>query len=129
MVNGHEQDGTKTGYRGTELYGSFFSDIRLMKLISLENELLFSWTDDYHFIEFPIHLKYHFTTKWKAFAGPKLDFIADNDNEPFESRYKFRNFGVSGELGLQYYFTGHFFTDTVFQKFYETGDRSRIRYL
>ncbi|MEO6611384.1 MAG: hypothetical protein ABIT05_04600 [Chitinophagaceae bacterium] len=103
VINGRETaTNAKTGYIGDELYGAFFCETRLKEKLSFENELLVSWTDNYHFIEIPLHLKYHFTAKWTLFAGPKIDFIADNDNDPNESGYRFRNLGASGELGLQY---------------------------
>lgn len=111
-ISGLETDGDKTGYIGGELYGSFFMDSKLTDRLNFENELLFSWTDDYHFIEIPLHLKYGFLKKWKVFAGPKLDFIVDDDNESFERNYKFRNFGVSAELGLQFHFWKRFLVES-----------------
>ena len=116
IVNGYETYGTKTGYRGSEVYGSFFADTELNDRLNFESELLFSWTDDYHFVEIPLHLKYKLTPKWSAFTGPKLDIIADNDNDPFEDRFKFRNFGVSGELGAQYAITRKFFIETRYSR-------------
>jgi hypothetical protein len=117
VINGRELSGAKTGYTGGELYGAFFADTRITKKISFENELLFSWTDDYHFIEIPLHLKFTFAGKWNVFAGPKLDIIADKSNAYFESgRFDFRHFGVSGELGVQYNFTRWFFAETRYSK-------------
>ena len=116
IVDGKEPDGTKTGYIGYELYGSFFADTELNKTLNLENEILFSYTDDYHFIEIPVHLKYRIKQKWFVLAGPKLDFIADNDNDDFEAGYRFKNFGVSGELGLQYHFSKRFFAETRYSR-------------
>ncbi|MBL7740583.1 MAG: PorT family protein [Chitinophagaceae bacterium] len=110
-VKGHDLSGAKTGYIGGELYAGFFFDIGLSRSWSIENELLFSWTNDYHFIEIPVHLKYAFARKWSAFGGPKLDVIVDNDNDPFESGYQFRNFGVSAELGLQHNILRRFFAE------------------
>lgn len=115
-VDGKEPDGTKTGYIGYELYGSFFADTELNKKWNLENEILFSYTDDYHFIEVPVHLKYRIKKKWAILLGPKLDFIVDNDNDDFESGYRFKNFGVSGELGVQYSFTKRFFAETRYSR-------------
>lgn len=116
VVNGIEPDGTKTGYVGIELYGSFFADTELLDKWNLENEILFSYTDDYHFIEIPLHMKYGFHKNWFALAGPKLDFIADNDNDPFESNYRFKNFGVSGEVGIQYHFVKRFLVEMRYSK-------------
>lgn len=116
IVNGKEPDGSDTGYVGIELYASLFSDTELSAQWNLENELLFSWTDDYHFVEIPVHLKYRATTKWSFLAGPKLDIIADNDNDGFEAGYQFQNFGVSGEIGVQYNFTKKIFAETRYSK-------------
>lgn len=116
ILKGNELDGSKTGYIGYELYGGFFSDTSLNKNLSFEQELLFSYTDDYHFIEFPFHLKHKVFTKGTVFIGPKLDFIADNDNDYFESRYKFKNFGISADFGTQYNFSKRFFVEIRYSK-------------
>ncbi|WP_396602666.1 porin family protein [Algibacter sp. R77976] len=114
-VLGSELDGELTGYSGWEQYVSLFSDTELNKKWNLENELLFSYTDDYHFLEIPLHLKYKFVKKWAVFLGPKLDFILDNDNDAFESQnYRFKNFGVSVELGAQYNINKTFFIEIRF---------------
>jgi len=116
IVDAKELNGTESGYIGYELYGGFFADTELNKNFNLENELLFSYTDDYHFIEIPIHLKYRIKRKWFIMLGPKLDFIADNDNDDFEAGYRFKNFGVSGELGIQYHFSKRFFVETRYSR-------------
>ena len=116
VVNGKDSVGAKIGYIGTELYAGFFADSRLSSKWNLENELLFSWTDDYHFIEVPIHLKYKFSDRWAAFFGPKLDFIVDDDNDPFESYYKFRNFGISVDMGIQFNILKRLFAEGRFSK-------------
>lgn len=116
IVDGNEPDGTATGYIGYELYGGFFSDTELNAKWNLENEILFSYTDTYHFIEIPVHLKYRIYKNWFILAGPKLDFIADNDNDDFESGYRFKNFGVSAEFGVQYHFSKRFFAETRYSR-------------
>jgi hypothetical protein len=116
VVDGKDSLGGKTGYIGNELYSGFFADSRISQKINFENELLFSWTDDYHFIEVPLHLKYKFSEKWAAFIGPKLDFIVDDDNDPFESDYKFRNFGVSLDLGIQFNISNRFFAEARYSR-------------
>lgn len=110
-VVGRETDGDKTGYIGGELYGGFFAETVVSKRINIGTELLFSWTDDYHFIELPVHLKYTFAGKWNIFAGPKLDFLIDNDSDQAESNYRFKNFGISADLGVQYNITRRFFAE------------------
>lgn len=116
IVNGRTTTGAKTGYRGTEVYGSLFADFKLTQQWNFENELMFSWTDDYHFVEIPLHLKFKLSNKWKTFAGPKLDIILDNENDPFKSEYKFRHFGLSGELGVQYRITNWLFAETRYSQ-------------
>ena len=101
VINGKELDGTATGFIGLELYVSFFIDNELNKKWRFENEILFSFTDDYHFIEIPLRLKYLIHKKIILTAGPKLDFVLNNDDEI----YDFNNFGVSVEMGMQYELT------------------------
>lgn len=101
VINGKELDGTATGFVGVELYASFFIDNELNEKWRLENEILFSFTDDYHFIEIPIRLKYQVYERILLTAGPKLDFVLNNDDEI----YDFNNFSVSIEMGMQYELT------------------------
>jgi hypothetical protein len=101
VINGKELDGTETGFVGVELYASFFIDNELNEKWRLENEILFSFTDDYHFIEIPIRLKYQVYKRILLTVGPKMDFVLNNDDEI----YDFNNFGVSIEMGMQYELT------------------------
>lgn len=101
VINGKELDGTATGFIGLELYVSFFIDNELNEKWRFENEILFSFTDDYHFIEIPLRLKYQIYKKVILTAAPKLDFVLNNDDEI----YDFNNFGVSVEVGMQYELT------------------------
>lgn len=101
IVNGHELNGTKTGFIGLELYGSFFADTELNDRWRFENEILFSWTDEYYFIEIPLHIKHSLIKSTFVLLGPKLDMIASNDAQI----YDFNNFGVSIEVGVQYEIT------------------------
>src|SRR5262245_56402943 len=87
MVRGYETNGAKTGFTGDELYTGFFADLKLNAEAILEGELLFSWTDEYHFIEIPAHLKYKLANRWSIFAGPKLDIILEDGNHPDETGY------------------------------------------
>ncbi len=101
VINGYELNGTKTGFDGVELYAALFADTELSTRWRFENEILYSFTDDYHFIEIPLHLKYSVFKKAFVFLGPKLDMIVSNDDEI----YDFNNFGVSIDVGFQYEIT------------------------
>ncbi|MEJ7821739.1 MAG: hypothetical protein WKF85_05415 [Chitinophagaceae bacterium] len=116
IIRGLDTKRERIGYIGNELYGAFFADTKLNEKLNFENELLFSWTNDYHFIEVPLHLKYLFTPKWSAFAGLKLDIIADNDNDPIERYYRFRNVGGSVELGAQFNIIKRLFVETRYSR-------------
>ena len=106
VINGHELDDTKTGYVGYEVYGSLFSNSKLNDKLNLENEVLVSFTDEYLFIEIPIHLKYKFHDKWTFLMGPKIDFI------PSElTHYEIKPMGVSAELGVQYDINKRYFAE------------------
>ena len=106
-VNATGLNGSKSGYIGTELYAGFFADSKLSEKFSLGNELLFSFTNDYHFIELPIHFKYKIVEKWNVSLGPKLDYIVDNDDVWND----FKQFGLSGEIGSQYRINSLFFAE------------------
>ncbi|MEJ7779649.1 MAG: secretin and TonB N-terminal domain-containing protein [Daejeonella sp.] len=102
-------DGSKSGYIGTELYGGFFADTRMTAKLSLGTELIFSFTDSYHFIELPLHLKYNLSEKWNLMAGPKLDYIADGMSDFAYDNFK--RVGISGEIGSQYQINQLFFAE------------------
>jgi len=101
IINGHEPNGTKTGYVGVELYAGFFAETEINDRWRFENEMLYSFTDECHFIEVPLHVKYVLFRRMMVFFGPKIDLIVNKDNEIYE----FNNFGVSVEPGLQYNIT------------------------
>lgn len=109
QISGKDSDQKRTGYIGGELYAGFFSETTLNKRLSLASELLFSWTDDYHFVEIPLLLKYRVAKRWSLFAGPKLELLVDNDNN--DDRYQFNNAGVPAEGGLQFRFGRSFIAE------------------
>ena len=112
IVNGHELNGSETGYVGVELYVAFFADTELNTRWRFENEILYSFTDDYHFIEVPLHVKYCLIKKTFIFLGPKLDMIVNKDDQI----YDFNNFGVSIDLGVQYEITKRFVSEVRYSK-------------
>ena len=106
-INATEIDGSKSGYIGTELYAGFFADLRMTEKLNLGTELIFSFTDSYHFIEVPLHLKYNIREKWNLMAGPKLEYIADYMDD-FDY---FKRVGISAEIGSQYQINRVFFAE------------------
>ena len=114
IINGIDQYGGKTGYIGGEFYCSFFSDTKLNKHWNFEDELLFSFTDDYHFLEIPLHLKYYIKPKWNVFAGLKVDFILNSKDD--DTYYQYDNFGFSTEIASQYYFNKRFFGEIRYSR-------------
>lgn len=120
IVNGTDLGRNKISYLGYEVYASFFADTELSGKWSLENEVLFSYTKNYRFIEIPMRLKYKINykpiDKFSVLFGPKLDFVADYDDDHFESGHKFRRFGVSAEIGTQYKISKWLFAELRFSK-------------
>lgn len=107
VINGRELDGTFTGFFGTEAYAALFADAELNTKWKFESELLFSWTDEYMFLEIPLHWKYLVAKKTYILLGPKLDMVISNDDE----MYDFTTLGLSVELGVQYEFTKRIFSE------------------
>lgn len=101
VINGREPNGSATGYIGVEMYASLFAEMELRNNWKFENELLYSFTDDYHFLEVPVHIEYKVIKNTLVFAGPKLDLVVSND----DAIYDFNNLGVSIDLGAKYEFT------------------------
>src|SRR5436190_7421466 len=80
-INGTDVNGAKTGFNGTEFYAAFFSDTKIGKNTSIENEILYSFTDGGQFIEIPIHLKNKIYKNVYILYGPKLDLIGAKEAE------------------------------------------------
>lgn len=109
-IRGVEATGAKTGYIGTEVYGSFFLEAGAHKNTYFGTELLFSYTESYHFFEIPLHIKQVLTRRLVGFAGPKFDLYADKlvENDPYA---RVRTCGISAEGGLQYRFFRNIFAE------------------
>jgi hypothetical protein len=112
VINGHETNGAKTGFVGGTLYGSLFVEKGIAQNKFLNAGLTFTWVNDWHFIEVPIHFRQMFNKQISMFAGPRLDLAADKFDKTKESTSKF--FGLSAEIGCQYNFSGHLFAETQY---------------
>lgn len=109
VINGYETNGDKTGFTGSTVYGAFFAETHIGSTTFLVNELLFSWVNDWHFIEIPVHIKQMLNPKLSVFLGPKLDFASDKFDNSKESKSDFC--GISIETGAQYNFTKRIFLE------------------
>jgi len=134
-IDGTMLSGKKSGYSGLELYAGFFADTKLNDKWRIENELLFSYTDSYHFIEIPLHLKYEIAPKLNIFFGPKFDFLIGNTSDYNGEISKF--YGVSGEIGTQFKFNKIFFLELRYSKSFtkqfdifdfKNGKRNTLRF-
>lgn len=109
VIDGVETNGKETGFIGTTVYGALFSEIPISATTLLQNELLFTWLNDWHFIEIPFHIKQRLNNKWSVFLGPKLDIVADKfdkaDGNPSDL------LGVSVETGGQFSFNKKIFLE------------------
>ncbi len=108
-INGFETNGTRTGFTGTSIYGALFNETHIGHTTFLVTELLFSWTNDWHFIEVPFQIKKMLNDKLGIFAGPKLDFAADKFDK--QKANKSGLCGVSAETGVQFNFTSRIFVE------------------
>lgn len=103
VINGVETDGDKIGFVGSTLYGGLFTENPIGATTSMMNELIFSWVNNWHFIEATIHIKQMLNNRTAVFLGPKLDFAADKFDRQKQSTSGF--VGVSLEPGVQYFIT------------------------
>lgn len=109
VINGYETNGNKTGFTGTTVYGAFFAETHIDSTTFLAYELLFTWVNDWHFIEIPFHIKQMLNPRLGVFLGPKLDFAADKFDNSKESKSGFC--GVSLETGAQFNFAKRIFAE------------------
>lgn len=109
VINGYETDGDETGYIESTMYGALFAEKHLGPTTFLKAELLFSWVNDWHFIEIPLHIRQMLNSRISLFIGPKLDFAADKFDKNKES--KSGTCGISLESGIQYNFFKRIFAE------------------
>jgi len=112
VISGNETNGGKTGFVGSTIYGAFGIEKGIAESKFVNTAVLFSWVNDWHFIEIPFHYRQMLNKQISIFAGPKLDLAADKFDTTKESTSKF--LGVSAEIGAQYNFSIHLFAETVY---------------
>lgn len=112
VINGYETNGVKTGFTGSTIYGAFVIEKAITESKFFNTGLLFSWVNEWHFIEIPFHYRQKLNRGISIFAGPKLDLAADKFDKTKESTSKL--FGISAEIGGQYNFSVHVFAETEY---------------
>jgi hypothetical protein len=109
VINGRQTNGDKTGFIGSSIYGSLSGEMRIGENKFLGAELLYSWVNDWNFIEIPVHFREMLNRQISIFAGPKLDVAADRFDSTKESKSGL--IGLSAEAGGQYDFRRHLFAE------------------
>lgn len=95
----------------TSFYIGVFSETRLSRKWSLQNEVLISPSDN--FLEIPILIKYHISDKFEIFLGPKLDLVLDSTSEiPSPDN----PINLSLAAGVQYNISKQFFVEGRYSK-------------
>jgi hypothetical protein len=112
VINGYETTGVKTGFTGSTIYGGFVIEKGIAESKFINAGLLFSWVNDWHFLEIPFHYRQKLNKEFSIFAGPKLDLAADKFDKTKESTSKF--LGISAEIGGQFNFSVHVFAETEY---------------
>lgn len=120
-INGVETNGSKTGFTGTSAYMGFYGIIPVGKATQLQTEALFSWINDWNFIEVPVHIRQTLSKRWSAFLGPKLDIAADRFDKKDGNTSGL--LGVSAETGIQFSLTKKIF----FESRYSIGITRQFR--
>lgn len=114
-IVGVDQNGEETGLVGIQIFGGILLETKIRNNLFIEEGLIFSYTDDYHYLEIPVELKIKMEENLLIKFGPKLDFILDNieENSTF---YYFKPFGVSANIGLEYNLNKSFLVDLNYSK-------------
>ena len=112
VINGLETNGAKTGFVGSTIYGSLFVEKEIAGNEFFNTGFIFSWVNDWHFIEIPFHLRQMLNKQISIFGGLKLDLAADKFDKSKESTSKF--LGISAEVGGQYNFSNHLFAESEY---------------
>lgn len=96
---------------GTSFYVGLFSETRLSRKWSIQNEILISPSET--FLEIPVLIKYHINDKFEILLGPKLDIIIDDRN-----RSSIRNEPINFSLdaGVLYNISKRFFVEGRYSK-------------
>jgi len=116
-VNAIDEFGEKSGYLSgiiDEAYAGFLIEKQISAKSYIQVTPIVSFTDAVTFIELPMYFKYNFHGKFSILAGPKLNYIPD---EQYNNFYYFRKrLGISGDIGVDYKLSNHFTVEGTFSK-------------
>ena len=110
-IGGHIARVDRSKINGIQgLYAGIYVNTRFHKKWSFQNEVDFTITNGYLFIEIPAVLKYHINDKWSVFMGPKLDILL-NGESTYNTYTHFKTLGISADVGIQYNISKRFFIE------------------
>ena len=116
-VNAIDENGEPSGYKSDiidEAYAGLTLEKQIFDKSFLQVSPTVSYTESVTFIELPVYYKYAFHKRFSLIAGPKINYIPD---EQYNNSYYFhRRFGLSGDIGLHYKITEHFTLEGSFSK-------------
>ncbi|REC56252.1 hypothetical protein DRF62_04090 [Chryseobacterium piscium] len=115
-VNAIDEIGERSGYlsNGGELFGGIALEKQISKKTYVQTSFLVSYTDRVTFLELPLYYKYNFYKKFSLLAGPKLNYIPDDEiSQPYDFK---RRVGISGDLGIDYKISNHFIIEGTVSK-------------
>jgi hypothetical protein len=114
-ITGEDLDRERTGYIGTEIYGSGFAQYEISEKISGQVELIFSWTDRVNYIEIPIYVKMDVLKKWSIKSGVKFDYIPDsNESLNIGGSAIITRSGISLPLGVEFSISENWLAEIVY---------------
>ncbi|GEM_PF-861252 len=115
-INAIDEKGEPSGYlsNGGELYGGISLEKQFSVKSFIQANLLISYTDSVTFLELPVYYKYNFYKRFSLLAGPKLNYIPDDEiSQPYSFN---RRLGISGDVGVDYKISNHFTVEGTFSK-------------
>ncbi|MBW7674227.1 outer membrane beta-barrel protein [Chryseobacterium chendengshani] len=115
-INAVDNVGEPSGYLsdGGEIYGGIALEKQFSEKSYIQSGFIASYTYVITFLEIPIFYKYNFYKNFSVFAGPKLDYIPDEQYN--HSLYFKKRLGVSANLGIDYKISKHFTLEGYFSK-------------
>ncbi|ASK31107.1 hypothetical protein CEY12_13760 [Chryseobacterium sp. T16E-39] len=116
-VNAIDENGNSSGYTSDiidEAYVGVILEKQISQKFYIQVSSIISYTESVTFIELPLYFKYNFYKNFSFLAGPKLNYIPD---EQYNNLYFFRRrFGISGDIGLDYKISKRFLVEGNFSK-------------